>query len=312
MNHPTCTAKARPTGAARLRAAHCFNWLASLALACLSTTAQAETAPALRGALVFHASFDGGLEADFGRGDRRLFHATSIEKRGEATAGLPAGGEAEFKPGAGRFGGALRFNKSKSPLLFFKADKNIPLPAPDWSGTVSFWLSTDPAGELAEGFCDPIQLTSKQWDDAAFFVEFEKRPAGIPFRLGVYADKAVWNPKGLKWEEIPAAQKPLAAVEQPPFSKGKWTHVAFVFSKFNTGQPNGLATLYLDGKKAGEISPRTQTFTWDPARAVIMLGVSYVGLMDDLAVFNRALTADEIGQVHALPGGAGDLTAKKP
>ena len=46
-------------------------------------------------------------------------------------------------------------------------------------------------GQLEPGFCDPVQITPRAWNDAAFFVEFEKRPESIPFRLGVYADLGV-------------------------------------------------------------------------------------------------------------------------
>jgi len=143
------------------------------------------------------------------------------------------------------------------------------------------------------------------------FVEFEKRPAGIPFRLGVYADKSVWNPTDRKFSDIPAAERPLATVENPPFAAGKWTHVVFVFEKFNTGKPEGLATLFLDGTKRGEIASRTQTFTWDSTTASLMLGLGYIGMMDDLAVFDRALTQDEISKLFALKNGVGELSAAK-
>ena len=249
--------------------------------------------------------------ADHARGDGSLYHAPAMNKRDAAAPGLPAGGEVKHEPQAGRFGGALRFNVSKGPMVFFKADRNFPAPAPAWSGTIAFWLSTDPSKELPDGFCDPIQITSRQWDDAAMFVEFEKRGTGIPFRLGVYADKSVWNPAGRKFDDIPAAERPLITVSKPPFAAGTWTHVAFAFSRFNTGQPDGTATLYLDGKPAGSLGPRRQTFTWDAAKAAIMPGLNYIGLMDDLAVFDRALGTDEIGTLFALTSGVAELKATK-
>jgi len=273
--------------------------LLGLALVSPTANAQEPIASNLRQALCLHASFDQGADADFARGDRTLWNAPTLTKRDAASKGLPTSEEVTLEPKAGRSGsGCLRFSKSKGPMVFFKADKNFPTPTADWSGTVSFWLSTDPAKDLLDGFCDPIQITSKQWDDAAMFVEFEKRPSGIPFRLGVYADKKVWNPTGRKFEDIPAAEKPLLGIEKPPFVGGKWTHVAFSVTRFNSGEPNGLATLYLDGKKAGEVSPRTQTFTWEPNQAAVMLGLSYVGLMDDLTLFDRALTPEEIAKLY--------------
>ena len=91
---------------------------------------------------------------------------------------------------------------------------------------------------------------------------------------------------------------------------GNWTHVAFAFENFNTGKPDGLATLYLDGKKMGEIVARTQTFTWEPTWAAVMLGLNYVGMMDDLALFDRALTQDEVSHLFALRTGVGELLPK--
>ncbi len=262
-------------------------------------------------ALSFHASFDSSPDADFARGDRAIWQAASMNKREEATQGLPPGREVKLDPKAGRFAGAIRFGKSKGPMVFFKAEKNFSMPTPNWSGTVSFWLKTDFATELVDGFCDPLQITSKQWDDASMFVEFEKRASGIPFRLGVYADKTVWNPTGRNFADIPPVERPLASVEKSPFASGNWTHVAFAFEKFNTGKQDGLATLYLDGKNVGEIVARTQTFTWDPARASVMLGLNYVGMMDDLALFDRALTHQEVSEVFALKRGVGELVSTK-
>jgi concanavalin A-like lectin/glucanase superfamily protein len=134
-------------------------------------------------------------------------------------------------------------------------------------------------------------------------VEFEKTPQAIPFRLGAYADFAIWNPTNRKFEDIPPAERPLVAVERPPFGKGKWTHVVFTFERFNTGQSNGIVRLYLDGQPAGQLSARQQTFTWIPENATIAMGLSYIGLFDELSVFDRALSDAEVASLHALPQG---------
>ncbi len=289
-------------------------WL-SLALGVASSTTGfsqdiAANLQGLRTVLSLHASFDQGVDADSARGDASLWNAKSMERREGAEKGLTPGGEVVWKRDQGRFGGSLFFGDSKGPMVFYKAAKNFPDLNSSWSATVMFWLKADPIGELKEGFCDPIQITSKQWDDAAMFVEFEKRATGIPFRLGVYADKPVWNPTHRKFEEIPPAERPLASVEKPPFEKGKWTHVAFTLSQFNTGKPDGVAQLYLDGKPAAQLSPRNQMFTWQLEKAAIMLGLNYVGGMDDLAIFDRALTAAEIAAVAQLPNGIASLPTK--
>jgi hypothetical protein len=266
----------------------------------------ADTA-ALRSSLTFHASFDGGVDADFALGDRKFYNAPLMNKRADATAGLPTNAFVVASPGEGRWGDALRFKDKSATTVFFNAAKNVAYRDTNWSGTVSFWLSADPPGELKPGFCDPIQITPRAWNDAAFFVEFEKRPAGIPFRLGAYADFKVWNPSNRKWDEIPMADKPLLTVDQPPFAKGKWTHVAFTFERFNTGAADGLAQLYLDGQARGKVSARTQTFTWDVEKSAVMLGLGYVGLFDELSLFNHALAPEEIARLYGLEGGVKKL-----
>ena len=271
-----------------------------------SNAAQAADQTSLSSALTFHSSFDGSTEAEFALGDAKLYHAPAMNKRASALPGLPTNGIVAAK-GQGRFGDALSFQDKASDIVFFHAAKNVAYRETNLSGTVSFWLSTDPAGELKPGFADPIQITPRAWNDAAFFVEFEKRPAGIPFRLGAYADFKVWNPSNRKWEEIPMPEKPLLTVEQPPFARGKWTHVAFTFEHFNSGAADGVARLYLDGKPSGTIPARTQTFTWDMNNSAVMLGLSYVGLFDELSLFNRALAPEEIARLHTLPNGVKSL-----
>ena len=276
------------------------------ACAFVSNAAQAADQDNLSSALTFHASFDGSTGAEFALGDPTLYHAPAMNKRANARPGLPTSGIAAAKD-QGRFGDALSFQDKAGAIVFFHAAKNMAYRETNWSGTVSFWLSTDPVSELKAGFCDPIQITPRAWNDAAFFVEFEKRPTGIPFRLGAYADFNAWNPSNRKWEEIPMADKPLLSVEQPPFAKGKWTHVAFTFEHFNSGVADGIARLYLDGKPRGTIPAHTQTFTWDMDKSAVMLGLSYVGLFDELSLFNRALTPEEIARLHALPNGVKSL-----
>jgi concanavalin A-like lectin/glucanase superfamily protein len=269
----------------------------------VGATPEASEQEALRKALTFHASFDGKIHATHADGDPALHWAPSLKERQQAKAGLPPGGEVQHAAGAGRFGDALRFTSRKSPSLFFRGQRNMPYRASDWDGTVSFWLRVDPESELETGFCDPVQITPRAWNDAAFFVEFEKRAGSIPFRLGSYADLDVWNPAKRKFDDIPMQERPLVSVANPPFSGNRWTHVVFTFERFNTGKPDGVAKLYLDGELRGTLSPRQQTFTWDPERTVIALGLGYIGLLDELSIFGRSLDAGEVRTLYGLESG---------
>ncbi len=260
----------------------------------------------LRKALSFHASFDGQPDADFARGDKRIYTSPNF-KRTEVKPGLHRA-DVSLAASKGMYGDALRFGKKDNAIVYFQADKNMPYRDKDWSGAVSFWLRLDPDKDLEPGFCDPIQITDKKWDDAAFFVDFTKDDKPRHFRLGIYADTKVWNPKGIKFEQVPVADRPLSEeITKPPFGADKWTHVLFTFTGLNTGKPDGGGKLYLDGKPVAGIRNRTITFTWDPARAVMMLGLNYIGLYDDLAVFDRALTDEEVSAIYRLDGGIRSL-----
>lgn len=261
----------------------------------------------LRSALAFHASFDHGADADFGAGDRRLFHVSSLTHPRIGKPGLPADGAIHIARGLGKFGDALSFDRSNTNVVFFQAEKNMPYSTSHWGGTVSFWLKLNPDADLAPGFCDPFQITSRQWNDAAMWVDFSKDDKPRHFRFGAFADRAVWDPKNRDLEATPMAERPMVTVVRPPFSQKNWTHVVFTFEGFNTGRGEGTATLYLDGQPTGMVLPRVQTFTWDPSKTIAMLGIAYAGLMDDVAFFRRALARDEVEKLYRLPQGIAGL-----
>ncbi len=282
--------------------------LITIGLGCIfpavDTTAGVAT---LKRALTFHASFDHGLDADLAVGDPRLYSAPAMVKHDGAIPGLPKDGFVTLEKGGGKFGDGLRFHRNSPGMIFFEAFRNLPYTTNDWNGTVSFWLSLSPDEDLEPGYTDPLQITPKGWNNAAFFVEFTKDDKPRQFRYGAYADLSVWNPHQRDWDKIPFEEKPLIKVENPPFRRDQWTHVVFTFEHFNTGKSNGVARLFLNGEPRGTMSARQQTFSWDPTRAMIMPGLSYVGRWDELAIFNRALSGSDIRTLYRLKNGVSDL-----
>ena len=267
----------------------------------------AGAAGALASSLTFHASFDNGVDADRAAGDPRLYTAPSYEEQDQAEPGLgnPAVSVAED---AGRFGHALRFAERNQHAIFYRADGNVGYSPESWSGTVSFWLRLDPATDLAPGFCDPIQITDAAYNDAAVWVDFTAENPR-QFRLGVFGDVAVWNPDGLGPNDNPAFTERLTVVDDWPFAGDRWTHVAVAYA--GLGRPGGAATLYLDGERVpGDADDVDEPFTWDVDRGAIRLGVNYTGLFDELSLFDRPLTDDEVRALHALEGGVAALSAE--
>lgn len=242
--------------------------------------------------LIFHASFESET-AKAAKGDPRLYSAPNYKQQSTAQPGLAAAPNAKLAPGEGRNGsGALKFAAKNENAVFYKADKNVPFQSKNWTGTISFFLKLDPDRDLAPGFCDPIQVTDKAYNDSAIWVDFTKDDKPRHFRLGVFGELKVWNPANVTSGPNPAFDNRLVVVKQPPFSRDRWTHVAITHQSLGSGK--GSATLYLDGKAAGSTPAIAETFSWDPALSALRLGVNYVGLMDDVMVFNRALKPEEI------------------
>lgn len=256
-------------------------------------------------ALTFHASFDRTVDADFALGDRRLHTATSYSKREDAKPGLHHP-DVNLVPQAGRYGGALKFAKKNTKAIYYPAEKNVGYQSSGWNGTVSFWLSLDPETDLEPGYCDPIQVTDQNYNDAAIWVDFTKDDRPRHFRLGVFGDLKVWNPQDIPPDKNPAFLGRLVVVKKTPFARGKWTHIAITHAELGSAK-GGRARLYLDGALQASTPEIPEPFTWDMKRAAIRLGVNYVGLFDDLAVFDRELSSEEIKTLHQLKDGIRSL-----
>jgi len=259
----------------------------------------------LKAALTLYASFDNGIDADMAKGDKKLYTVASRKNPDSTKAGLHKKGM-HIAIGGGRYGDALQYTENSKGSIFYRSAQNITYNNTDWSGAVSFWLSLDPATDLEPGYCDPIQITDVSYNDAAIWVDFTKdNPRD--FRLGVIGDRAVWNPT----PEGPDNENPIfleqlnPAVKTPPFAKGKWTHILINFANLNT--KNGQASLYMDGKLMGTRSNITDPFTWELEKSNIYLGLGYIGLMDELAIFNKALSTKEIHTLYTLENGVRDI-----
>ena len=260
----------------------------------------------LRKALTFHASYDQAVDADFALGNKQLHTATSYKKREDAKPGLHHP-DVSLVPAAGRFGGALKFAKKNTRAVYYPAAKNVPYQPRDWNGTVSFWLSLDPETDLEPGYCDPLQVTDEDYNDAALWVDFTRDDKPRHFRLGVFGDLKSWNPKDLPPDKNPDFLGRLVVVKKTPFARGRWTHVVITHQGLGSAK-GGVAKLYLDGVLQGKSPAISEPFGWDLERAAIRLGVNYVGLFDDLSIFNRELSEPEVKALHQLKDGVKSLT----
>ena len=248
--------------------------------------------------LVFLAPFDQGVDATIGT-DRVLYTAESLKRETVAPGNLRK--DVKLVADAGRYGGALQFGDGAATQVTMFRGVNTEYRERNWSGTVSMWLRLSPDEDLKPGYCDPLQITDKAWNDAAFFVDFDKDLPRV-FRLGVFPDYRSWNPTDTPWEQIPASSRPMVPVSMPPFRRTEWTHVAWTFSGLNTDRADAQAELYVNGHSKGRLS-NPMKFSWQIDRTAIMLGIAYTGYFDELAIYNRALSASEIQTLYLLPNG---------
>lgn len=283
-------------------------WLATVGDVASHLISQREQqAQDFKSAMTFCATFDNGYEADYSKGNSSLMSAPGYGKLDFKIEGVVTP-EIGILSQQGKIGDALEFKRKSKSVIFYEAKDNIDYHTSDWDGTVSFWLSLSPGSDLAPGFTDPIQITDQSYDDAAIWVDFsDKNPRD--FRMGIFGDVNIWNPDKLKPDNNPAFIDRLVLAEENSFQRGSWTHVAISFSNLNSAA--GHASLYINGKKQGS-KKITEPLTWEEDKSKIFLGLNFVGLIDEVSIFNRAFDDSEINSLYQLPDGLRSILAENP
>lgn len=257
---------------------------------------------ALKKSLAFHASFDKSLNADFSRGD-----STCVIKKGKDLVPCVPNDDVRIVAGAGRFGGALHFPKKGATRPQYSGVNMLGYNDRNWSATVSVWLRLTPDKDLEQGYCDPVQIVGDDGKKGFIFLEWSKDETPRFFRYAIRPLFHIWNPTNVQWADIPFDKRPMVQVANAPFSRDAWTHVVFTLANVNASDPKPTGSLYLNGKLQGRIGNWDLKFGWDATQVALVLGASYVGHIDDLAVFDRALSDAEAAALHALEGGVGSL-----
>ncbi|MEQ2006140.1 MAG: LamG-like jellyroll fold domain-containing protein [Limisphaerales bacterium] len=263
--------------------------------------AAAAQSSGLKQALTFHASFDQGFDADFSRGDK-----AAVVRGKQGPVPLVSNDELKLVPD-GRFGGGLHFTKKGGTQPRFKGAGVLGYNATNWSASVSVWLRLDPDKDLAPGYCDPVQIVGDDTKKGFIFLEWSKDETPRHFRFAIRPLEQIWNPNKLDWAKMTAAQRPAVNLESAPFSREAWTHAVFSFANVNDKAKKPIGRLHLNGKLMGTIENWDLTLGWNPDAVQLVLGASYVGHLDDLAVFNRALTDAEVKTLNGLKTGVREL-----
>lgn len=272
--------------------------IASATLMADDTSPGNSSPDSIRKAVTLYASFDESLKADCGGGALVPGTRFGTPSQPEAFVFEPEVDESVFRiaKDKGVSGGALEAVDvlPRSGRIYYPAKGNIAYDPKGWGGTVSFWLNTDPNTLLKTSFCDPVQITEKGAGNGGLWCDFpDTKPRD--FRMGAFPSV----PPGGKPIPESAQDAPLIRVEEVDFKQGQWRHVALVWNNFDTGRPEAEAVLYIDGKPRGRLADRDIAMRWNIDKAGIYFAVSYIGLLDELAVFNRPLTMAEVAALQA-------------
>ena len=171
----------------------------------------------------------------------------------------------------GRFGTALRFNGETTHVV-------LPHLA-DLDGsdelTVAAWVFWEGTGRY------PNILTGGAWNPGGFLLFVSDDYCS--FRMGKPGEKA-WELRK-NWQEV-------GATLVKPFELGRWYHLAATFKR-------PVITTYVDGNAVGSASwdfPVGQTGDLVLGKWALDQGKtqSHHGLIDEVAIYNRALSADEV------------------
>ncbi|HUR60711.1 MAG TPA: LamG-like jellyroll fold domain-containing protein [Opitutaceae bacterium] len=278
-------------------------WLALASFLVPLVAPAADSLKPLRDALTLHAPFDGQLDAAFSRGDAKI-HVAGATPKGQPE--VKVADVIKIDPRAGRFGGALHVTKKNPFRPYFNGPGVLGYRKENWSGSVSIWLRLTPDEDLEPGYCDPVQIVGGDNKKGFMFLEWSKDESPREFRYAIRPLVEIWNPQNKDWAKMSDAERPMVKVVPGPFARTTWTHVVFTFDRLNAGK-SGVGTLYLDGKPQGTIKNWDLTLGWEAEKVQLVLAAAYVGHMDDLAVFNRTLTAAEVQSIFGLKGGIADL-----
>lgn len=268
-------------------------------LAGIATAAEADE-DALKKAVTFYASFDDAVKADFGGGDVTLFTGVRPEPGKPKPPPIKGfEGKAFGVSKKGIAGGCLEATDHlpNNGRLFFPAKGNLAYKKGGWGGAMSMWINFDPDTMLKGKFCDPVQITHKGAHNGAIWFDFnDAKPRDM--RHGAFP--------AVKEGEKPIpeddAKAPMVRVPKVGFKSGDWHHIVLSWKNFDTGKPDAVSQFWVDGKLIGEVKDRAIAMDWDIDQVGIFTAISYIGLLDEFALFNRPLTPDEIAVLHKKPG----------
>ena len=228
----------------------------------------------LRQSVLFFSNFDKGVDA--------------LDSAGDPLANFDTANTQHITTG-GVINGHLAFN-SQASALNYKAVKNFPYHSDrPSSGAVAFWLNVNMA-DFEANYPEPFHIGTKEasgypWDNAAIFIDIKKSENTL--RFGCYPDKT---------QDITDQMVSERVISTPiNWKPGEWHHVAITWSNFNSRKADAQWTLYIDGLELGRKGPLRQDMTWNINDLEFRFNhYKFPGKVDEIAVFNKMLTLEEV------------------
>lgn len=245
----------------------------------------------LRKHVLFFSNFEKGVDA--------------LDCEGNPLATFDTANTQHIKTG-GAVDGHLAFNK-QAGALNYSAEKNFPYSVNQaWSGGVAFWMRVD-ASDLDANYPEPFHIGKKDengypWDNAVIFIDIKK--SDMTLRFGCYPDKT---------QEITDQMVANRVITTPmTWKPTEWHHIAITWSNFNSGKADAEWAMFIDGVEVGRKGPLRHDMTWNMADMAFRFNhYQYPGHIDEIAVFNKRLTPEEIAYVIAPKKPLNELFYKK-
>jgi hypothetical protein len=280
-----------------------FRFAACLVLAGVvmmnADTCRADEASVLN-SVTCYCSFDDVVGADLGVG-KLTFNTRYNHETEKGKFVIESGFDTKIfrvAKGKGISGGALEATDvlPRNGRIFLPAKGNLAYKPGGWSGSMSIWCNTNPDTQLKTKFCDPIQITEKGANNGGLWFDFnDAKPRDL--RHGAFP--AV--PEGGKPISEDDPNAPMVRVPKIGWETGKWHHVVLTWENLDTGKADARTALYIDAKLIGDVKGRAIAMNWDVEKAGVYVAVGYIGLLDELTLFNKALTLEEIGMLNKTP-----------
>lgn len=257
--------------------------VASLCMLTACSNPERAIEDSLRSHVLFFSNFEKGVDA--------------LDSEGNPLATFDTANTQHVKTG-GALDGYLAFNK-QAGALNYSAEKNFPYsPNHAWSGSVAFWMRVD-TSELEADYPEPFHIGKRDergypWDDATLFIDIKK--PDMTLRFGCYPDKT---------QEITDQMVADRVITTPlNWKPTEWRHIAITWSNFNSRKADAEWALFVDGVEVGRKGPLRQNMTWNISDIAFRFNhYRFPGHIDEIAVFDKKLTADEVAYL---------ITPKKP